>query len=139
MHLIRLLIIVIVLTTVSCKKNTISTENFYVAFKATLSGANEIPPNSSAASGTVLATYNKNTRSLALNVTWSGVNATAAHIYSGATGTPVFTFPNLTLPINTAFTLSAIQEADLLANLYYVNVHSAAYVNGEIRGQLVRQ
>ena len=139
MHLIRLLILAVVFTTVSCKKNTISTENYYVAFKATLTGANEIPPNSSAATGTVLATYNKNTKTLALNVTWSGLNATAAHVHSGATGTTVFTFPNLTLPVNTTFTLSAVQETDLLANLYYVNVHSAAYVNGEIRGQLVRQ
>ena len=139
MHVIRLLVIVVVLTTVSCKKDTTSTENFYVAFKATLSGANEIPPNSSGATGTVLATYNKNTKSLALNVFWTGVNPTAAHIYSGSTGAPVYTFPNLVIPINTSFTLSAIQEADLLANLFYVNVHTAAYVNGEIRGQLVRQ
>ena len=139
MHLIKLLVLAVVFTTASCKKNTISTENFYVAFKATLSGTNVIPPTASGAVGTVLATYNKNTRSLALNVFWTGVNPTAAHIYSAATGTAVFTFPNLVIPINTTFTLSAIQEVDLLANLYYVNVHSAAYPNGEIRGQLVRQ
>ncbi|MNR54273.1 CHRD domain protein [compost metagenome] len=33
--------------------------------------------------------------------------------------------------------LSASQEADLLANLYYVNLHSAASTGGEIRGQLI--
>ena len=139
MHLIKLFVLALVFTTISCKKNTTSTENYYVAFKATLSGTNETPPNSSAATGTVLASYNKNTRGLALNVTWTGITATAAHIYSGATNTPVFTFPNLAIPINTSVTLSALQEAELLANLYYVNVHSAAYPNGEIRGQLVRQ
>jgi hypothetical protein len=33
-------------------------------------------------------------------------------------------------------TLNAEQEADLKAGLYYVNLHSATYTDGEIRGQL---
>jgi hypothetical protein len=33
-------------------------------------------------------------------------------------------------------TLNAEQVTDLKAGLYYVNLHSATYPNGEIRGQL---
>lgn len=127
---------------ISCKKTTVNTQNFYVAFKATLNGASETPANSSAATGTASATYNLNTRVLLVNVTYTGLTATMAHIHKGAVGVGggiIFTITNLASPINTSFTLDAAQEADLLANLYYVNIHSAAYINGEIRGQLVKQ
>ena len=127
----------------SCKKTQVSTANFYVAFKATLTGASETPANASAATGTALATYNQNTRILLINVTYSGVTATAGHVHKGAVGVAgaiVFPFSSLTSPINyTRIALDATQEADLLANLYYVNIHSAAYPNGEIRGQMIRQ
>jgi hypothetical protein len=33
--------------------------------------------------------------------------------------------------------LTAAQEADLLANNYYVNLHTDAFPAGEIRGQLI--
>ena len=36
----------------------------------------------------------------------------------------------------TTVALDATQEADLLAGLYYVNIHSAKEKNGEIRGNL---
>ena len=34
-------------------------------------------------------------------------------------------------------TISASQETDLLAGLWYVNVHSTAFGGGEIRGQVL--
>lgn len=127
----------------SCNKTSVQTNNYFVAFSATLNGASEVPSNVSAAKGTASAVYNKNTGILTVNVTWSGVTATAAHIHTGSAGVNgaiVFTFSTVTSPINyTTVALTAAQEKDLLANLYYVDIHSAAYPNGEIRGQLILQ
>jgi hypothetical protein len=39
----------------------------------------------------------------------------------------------------TSAALTPEQEADLMANLYYVNLHSSTFTAGEIRGQLVRE
>ncbi|HEY8688183.1 MAG TPA: CHRD domain-containing protein [Chitinophagaceae bacterium] len=142
MRALKLLSLAIIIL-ISCNKTSVQTNNYYVAFKATLNGAGEAPTNLSTASGTASAVYNKNTGILTVNVTWSGLTAIAAHIHTGAVGVSgaiIFTFPNLTSPINyTSVSLTAAQEKDLLANLYYVDIHSAAYSNGEIRGQLIMQ
>ena len=72
------------------------------------------------------------------------MTVTAAHIHKGSVGIAggvvfPFTAP-ITSPINyTSVALDATQEADLNANMYYVNVHSAANPGGEIRGQLIKQ
>jgi hypothetical protein len=111
---------------------------------ATISGANEVPANTSTATGTATGTYDSVTKILTINVTFSGFTATAAHVHKAAAGTNggvVFNFaPQLTSPIvYTSPALTAAQEADLFANLYYVNIHSAAFPSGEIRGQLIKQ
>ena len=71
------------------------------------------------------------------------MTATNGHIHKGAvdaSGSPVFPFASFTSPINyTSVALTAEQEADLNAGLYYVNLHSAAFPGGEIRGQLIKQ
>jgi hypothetical protein len=114
-------------------------------FSGTLSGANETPPTGSAATGTVDFSFNGSTKILTGTVTYSGLTATAAHIHSGAVGVagPVV-FPlgetSLASPISfTSVALDAAQESDLMNNLYYVNIHSAAFPGGEIRAQLTKQ
>jgi hypothetical protein len=72
------------------------------------------------------------------------MTATASHIHKGAVGVSgdvIFGFtPPITSPISyTSVALDATQEADLNANLYYVNIHSTAFPAGEIRGQLIKQ
>jgi hypothetical protein len=115
-----------------------------VIFKATLNGASETPPTSSKGSGTATLTYNTQTKTFKIVVTYSGVTATAAHIHKGAkgqSGDVVFPFPlPVTSPINYASApLDAKQQADLYAGLYYINIHSNAFPAGEIRGQLIKQ
>lgn len=112
-----------------------------VTFNATLNGASEVPANTSTATGTATGSYNKTTKILTVYVTYSGITPNLGHIHVGAVGVigpPVFTFPDLMSPINYSTpALTAAQETDLLANNYYVNLHTPAISSGEIRGQLI--
>ncbi len=112
-------------------------------FKATLSGASEVPPTTSAGTGAATATLDTATGKLGWEVTYSGLTgpAKAAHIHGPAgpgqnAGVVVPLKGNLASPIKGSATLTAAQMADLEAGLYYVNIHTAANKGGEIRGQL---
>jgi hypothetical protein len=131
---------VLIITAISCKKSSSSD----VIFKATLNGASETPPNTSTATGDATLTYNKDTKIFTVVVHFSGLTATISHIHKAPVGVPgnvVFGFtPPITSPINyTSPVLTTSQDSALNANLYYVNVHSAIYPAGEIRGQLIKQ
>lgn len=109
----------------------------------TLSGVNEVPANSSTASGTAVGTYNKDRKIIDLTVTYKDITPTNWHIHkaeAGSNGGVVFAFS--IAEFKTPFVykspkaLTDAQETDLLAGLYYVNIHSAKVPDGEIRGQI---
>ncbi len=140
------LISMTVLSMGSCSKSSLPTttvSNPNVTFLATLNGASETPANASMATGSATFTYNKNTYILTGSVTFDGITPTNAHIHKGAVGVPggvIFPLGSVpfTSPISfTSEPLDATQRADLLANMYYVNIHSADFPGGEIRGQLM--
>ena len=112
-------------------------------FTATLNGSNEVPPNASAATGTARLDFNNSTKMFTLTTTFTGLTPTDAHVHKGAVGVSgpaVFPLSDLTSPIEyTSGVLTTEQEADLKANIYYINIHTAAYPDGEIRGQLLKQ
>ena len=54
----------------------------------------------------------------------------------GENAGPVIPFKKLKSPIKGSETLTDTQAADLEAGKYYVNVHTAANKDGEIRGQI---
>lgn len=128
---------------VSCSSNDDNSNPspIIVTFNATLSGASEVPANASTATGTATLSYNKTTKIFTVTVTYSGLTPTMGHIHMGAAGTngPVmFPFSSLASPISyTSTALTAAQETDLMANNYYVNLHTDAFAGGEIRGQLI--
>lgn len=107
---------------------------------ATLSGASEVPANPSMATGKAIGTFNDMTKELKLTVTYQGMTPTAWHIHkapAGSNGSVVHDLGStFTSPFVFNKTLTAEQEADLEAGMYYVNIHSATYKGGEIRGQL---
>jgi len=149
-----MILAVILLISVSCSKSsgplgseistTVGGPDPNVTFEATLNGTSETPANSSAATGNAILTFNTETKIFTIVVFYTGLTAIASHIHKGAAGVSggeVFGFPNpLTSPIRyTSVPLDSAQEADLNANLYYINIHSAEYPSGEIRGQLIKQ
>ena len=142
---IKLLAISIILSTiVSCNKDEAVVPDPNVIYKATLTGAQEAPtPNASTATGTATLTFNTTTKIFTLSVTHTIATPTNGHIHkaaAGVSGGVVFPFTTFTSPISyTSVALDATQEADLVANLYYVNIHTAAFPGGEIRGQLIKQ
>ncbi len=108
--------------------------------KVTLSGANEVPPVSTSASGSGTITIGDD-GAVAGSVSTTGVAGTAAHIHEGAAGKngPVIV-PLVkdgdTYKVPTGAKLSEAQMATFKAGGLYVNVHSAANPGGEVRAQL---
>ena len=110
------------------------------------------------------AIYDPVTKRLAWNGSYSGLSgpATAAHIHGaaavGANARLVFWISEsigqcsqgecklnsdtkvqpLTSPFEGSVTLTDTQSAELIAGMYYVNIHTNAYPRGEIRGQLLK-
>lgn len=92
--------------------------------------------------GRATVTLNDAQTALTINVTYSGLSgpATAAHIHRGAAGTAgpvVFPFGSIASPISDSWNLTAADASDFLAGNLYVNIHTAQYPGGEIRGQLL--
>ncbi|MBK6323339.1 CHRD domain-containing protein [Candidatus Aalborgicola defluviihabitans] len=112
------------------------------AISAKLSSANEVPANSSAGTGMLDASFNKDTSVLTWTVSYSGMTGpvTAGHFHgpamAGTNAGVVQGFSgSMDSPIKGSATLTAAQAADLLAGKWYVNLHTAANKGGEIRGQ----
>jgi CHRD domain/PEP-CTERM motif len=112
-----------------------------VYFRADLSGKNENPPNASAGWGTGFASLDESTHWFIFDETFGGLSApqTAAHIHTGANGVngPVIIPFLLGSPIHVELALTPVMESNLLAGLFYTNVHTTNFPGGEIRGQLV--
>ena len=109
-------------------------------FTTEMTGAAEVPPTGSAATGTVEVTLD----TAAKTVTWiyshKGLSGdmTAAHIHGPATATevagPVIDTTGETMKGSAPITDP--QAAELIAGMYYFNIHTEKFPDGEIRGQL---
>jgi CHRD domain len=132
--------LVIFANVTSCKEKAVVIPT--VKYMAMLSGASEVPASGSTATGMLDAVYTPSTKTLAYTFTFSGTTPTAAHIHkaaAGVNGGVAFDFGStISNGMKGTFTLTAEQETDLMASMFYVNVHSAKTPSGEIRGQLVK-
>jgi hypothetical protein len=115
-------------------------------FKAELKASNQAPPNDSEGTGSVTASYDTSSKVLSWKGTHSGLtsNVTSAHFHGPAeagrsAGVAIWISTKGT-PLPASFTgqltLTDAQAAELMAGLWYVNLHTARYPGGEIRGQL---
>jgi hypothetical protein len=112
-----------------------------VNYGARLIGAEETPPTGSNATGDAVFTVNPD-NTITYLVTTTGLMGTAAHIHTGGVGiSGPITFPLMGGPSVWSGTTAAMMVVDFnnLQSLgLYVNVHTAANPNGEIRGQIVK-
>jgi hypothetical protein len=116
-------------------------------FTVALTGAEQVPPVQTPASGAADLTYDPATRVVTWSVTYSGLSgpATMAHFHGPAAagkngpvtiwlskkGEPVAS------PITGEATLTPEQAQQFTAGDWYINVHTQANPGGEIRGQVL--
>ncbi|GJQ28582.1 MAG: hypothetical protein HBSAPP03_04660 [Phycisphaerae bacterium] len=109
-------------------------------------GLQEVPPNASPATGVISGTYDDVTNLLTYSLNFTGLVAptSAAHFHMAPPGVagPVMIGP-AGFPLGVTFgaygnshVLTATQETDFLAGLWYFNIHTQVFPGGEIRGQI---
>ena len=118
---------------------------FAEKMKVTLDSKSEVPPNTSAGTGTADVDYDAASKKLTWKLTYSGLSgpATGAHFHgpaeAGKNAGVKVAIPNATSsPAEGSAILTDEQAADLTAGKYYINVHTAANPGGEIRGQVTK-
>ena len=113
----------------------------YRGTSVTLSGAEEVPPVATSATGNGTITIGAD-KSVSGSVKTSGVAATAAHIHEAPAGkngpviVPLAKTSDNVWSVPAGAKLTDAQYQSFKAGNLYVNVHSAAHKGGEIRGQL---
>jgi hypothetical protein len=115
-------------------------------FNMSLTSSQEVPVNTSTATGNVQVMLNRTTGAVTVTGSFSGLtsNATVAHIHGpaavGMTAPPLITLtvpPSQSGTVTGTGTMDNVQMNDMLGGMTYVNVHSTTYPEGEIRAQVV--
>ncbi len=118
-----------------------------LTFKVPLTGAQQVPPVQTSATGTADLSYDPATRVVTWNVTCSGLSGppTMAHFHgpaaAGKNGPVVIWLTekgkSAATPIKGEATLTTEQAQQFNAGEWYINVHTQANPGGEVRGQVV--
>ena len=113
-----------------------------IKYSAKLTGAEQVPPITTSATGMIDATYDTDSKMLSWTTETSGLSGdpTAAHFHGPA---KLGTNAKPSLPVKLdmlakgSSEITAAQAKDLADGMWYFNVHTAAHPDGEIRGQLM--
>ncbi|MGB3067928.1 MAG: CHRD domain-containing protein [Ottowia sp.] len=117
------------------------------AFRAQLNGRNVVPRSDSAAQGQLVAVLNRTTGLFRWKLTFDGMSGPVrtANFYGpamdGEVANPRVALGKgaVTSPNEGSAMLTPSQKADVLMGQWYVNLSTARYPDGEIRGQLIEQ
>ena len=128
----------IALTCLGTRPATAATTTFI----ALLNGGQEIPPNTSNASGIAFLTFDGKQLCFAITTTIGGSQETAAHIHGpAAPGEPA----GILFPLDAGrakngcwSSLDKSVKKALKKGRLYLNIHTADFPNGEIRGQILK-
>jgi len=134
----------------SCSKNGGygggSTTPTTYTVSATLNSGSEVPSNTTTGTGTLTGSYNSSTYKITYTLSWTGLSGvpTAMHFHgpaiAGQSAGVEVGITGFTSAVSGSYSGSATftpsQGSDLTEGKMYVNIHTAAYPDGEIRGQL---
>lgn len=117
-----------------------------VLYVARMSGANEVPPTNSTAVGGGHILYPSDGGDIRYFAQWDALDggAAAAHVHLGDAGQTGGVALELDLladggGVRGSADAGLLDPVLLNTERYYLNAHSPAYPNGEIRGQLIRK
>jgi hypothetical protein len=115
-------------------------------FTTRLAGANMVPAVATPAMGKADAVLDTRTRVLRWKVSFSKLSGpvTMAHFHGpAAIGANAGVALGFAAPVSSPYegraTLTVQQAADLLAGRWYINIHTARFPAGEIRGQMIER
>jgi hypothetical protein len=117
-----------------------STLSAQIYYTASLTGAQEVPPTGSTATGKACLVLNGTSLTVTVNNTTFATTPNAGHIHREAVGLigpviiPFVKVNNNAWTASTTVTPAMI--ADLNAGLWYANLHTTQFSGGEIRGQI---
>jgi hypothetical protein len=148
LKLIALALVCCVFIFSSCNKD--GGEKVRSNYNIAMTPAQVVPaPPTSAASGRVEASYEFKTRLLTYKIYWYSLSSavTSIHVHGiadpGLPAAAVQTITGFSTATTGTYTGtlfvdgSAIRESDLLAGVYYMDIHTTNNPQGELRGQIV--
>ena len=145
---LSLAVTTVLFAAVSCTGDKL-TEEVYTVSNLPMSGLQEVPQRQTSGNGSMDFVYNKDTRTLSYTVRWNSLTGPVvqAHIHGTAqkgvnAGILQDWTASITKTIAGTYTGTVLidgvvfREDELLLGRYYVNIHTAMYTGGEIRGQI---
>jgi uncharacterized repeat protein (TIGR01451 family) len=127
--------------TVTCTFRNLETAPTDQLFIFHLSGDQEVPPVPTSQRGGCMGRLDAGASELAIVCTHEVAAPTMMHIHEGAAGVDgpiVFDFGNPASPMVATWSgMTPADVANLAAGNLYVNIHTSAYPNGFIRGQIL--
>ena len=130
----------------SCEKDNVDDDDDTFTVSGNASGSQEVPAVATAGSATLTGTYDSDNNMLVYTINWSGLSGAVVvgHFHGPAlAGVSAGPLVDLIITVNgvsgtatASTTLTPDVESYLLAGTLYYNLHTAAHVDGEIRGQI---